>query len=52
MIVAAYAKYGVDGFKLLQGMFAFVLVDEKRRRVLLVRDAVGKKPLIVLRGKN
>jgi asparagine synthase (glutamine-hydrolysing) len=45
VIVAAYVKEGIEGFKRLNGMFAFVLVDERRGRVLLVRDAVGKKPL-------
>lgn len=52
VIVAAYVKHGIEGFKLLQGMFAFALVDEKRRRVLLVRDAMGKKPLFVLRAAD
>jgi asparagine synthase (glutamine-hydrolysing) len=51
-IIAAYLAYGVDGFKRLSGMFAFVLVDERQRRVLLVRDAVGKKPLFMRRAGN
>src|SRR5438874_1686649 len=42
VIVATYLDHGVDGFRQLNGMFAFVLVDETQRRVLLVRDAVGK----------
>ena len=33
---------------LLRGMYALTLVDERRRRVLLVRDPVGKKPLFML----
>ena len=45
VIVAAYVKEGIAGFKRLNGMFAFVLVDERRGRVILARDAVGKKPL-------
>jgi asparagine synthase (glutamine-hydrolysing) len=44
-IVAAYVREGIAGFKRLHGMFAFVLVDERRGRVVLARDAVGKKPL-------
>jgi asparagine synthase (glutamine-hydrolysing) len=52
VIVAAYAAYGIDGFKRLSGMFAFVLVDEWQHRVLLVRDAVGKKPLFLRRAGN
>lgn len=45
VIVAAYVKEGIAGFNRLDGMFAFVLVDERRGRVILARDAVGKKPL-------
>lgn len=47
VIVAAYIKEGVAGFSRLNGMFAFALVDERRGRVFLVRDAVGKKPLYI-----
>jgi asparagine synthase (glutamine-hydrolysing) len=50
VIVAAYVKEGVAGFKRLNGMFAFVMVDERRGRVILARDAVGKKPLFTLRA--
>ncbi|MFZ0426409.1 MAG: asparagine synthase-related protein [Xanthobacteraceae bacterium] len=45
VIVAAYVKDGIAGFNRLHGMFSFVLVDERRGRVVLARDAVGKKPL-------
>ena len=47
VIVAAYVKEGIAGFKRLNGMFACVLVDERRGRVILARDAVGKKPLFI-----
>ncbi len=45
VIVAAYVKDGIAGFNRLHGMFSFVLVDERRGRVVLARDQVGKKPL-------
>lgn len=45
VVIAAYVKDGIAGFKRLKGMFSFVLVDERRGRVILARDAVGKKPL-------
>lgn len=45
VVVAAYVKDGIAGFNRLDGMFSFVLVDERRGRVVLARDSVGKKPL-------
>jgi asparagine synthase (glutamine-hydrolysing) len=47
VLLAAFARWGVDGLKRLRGMFACVVVDERQRRVYLFRDPVGKKPLFV-----
>lgn len=52
VVIAAYALHGIAGFAKLNGMFSFVLVDEQQRRILLVRDAVGKKPLFIYRDKE
>lgn len=46
-ILHAYDAYGIDGLLArLVGMFAFGLVDYRTRRVHLVRDRLGKKPML------
>ncbi|WP_136808529.1 asparagine synthase (glutamine-hydrolyzing) [Desulfosediminicola flagellatus] len=45
VIVHLYEDEGVECIKQLKGMFSFALWDEKKRRLMLGRDRLGKKPL-------
>jgi asparagine synthase (glutamine-hydrolysing) len=45
VIAHAYEQWGDDALHRFNGMFAIALWDERKHRLLLVRDRMGKKPL-------
>lgn len=53
VIVHAYEHYGSNFVDHLRGMFSIAIWDAAQRRLVLVRDRVGKKPLYyAVRGKQ
>ncbi len=48
VVLKLYQAYGLDMFKHMNGEFAFVLWDEKNKRLLAGRDRFGIKPLYLL----
>lgn len=47
LILAAYVAWGDECAEHLEGDFAFIIADDRQRRVLLSRDHVGRRPLHV-----
>lgn len=45
VVLAAYAEWGADCVRRLNGIWAFALWDTERRRLVLARDRFGIKPL-------
>lgn len=45
VILYAYQEWGLDHCKKLRGMFAYAIWDARIRRLILVRDRLGQKPL-------
>jgi asparagine synthase (glutamine-hydrolysing) len=45
VIAHAYEEYGERCFQRFNGMFAIAIWDELRKRLVLARDRLGKKPL-------
>lgn len=45
VLLKAYDRFGIDFLHKLNGMFAFVLIDLKRKKAYACRDRFGVKPL-------
>ena len=45
VVVKLYEKYGIQSFKMLDGMFAFSIYDKILNKVFITRDFFGENPL-------
>jgi len=45
VIIHGYEEWGIQSIDRLRGMFGYALYDFKRKRLLLVRDRIGIKPI-------
>lgn len=45
VILHSYARWGLEGLKRLEGIFALALWDPRYERLVLMRDRLGVKPL-------
>src|SRR5215212_1491179 len=45
VVVHAYEEHGLDCVRHLNGIFAFVIWDQRERRLVAARDHFGVKPL-------
>ena len=45
VILNLYLKYGLDSFKMLRGMFALAIWEEKSQTLIIARDRFGIKPI-------
>ncbi len=52
VILHAYLQWGAASLSRLRGMFGFALFDPRERRLLLVRDRLGVKPIYLARVRR
>ncbi len=53
ILLNLYLEFGIEGMlKRLNGMFAFCIIDLRLKKVFLVRDYMGIKPLYFYQGEN
>lgn len=52
VLLKSYVEYGIEFLDKIDGMFAFALVDFQKKKLFLVRDRLGIKPLYYYLDSN
>ena len=52
VLLFSFLKWGKDIFKKIEGMYSFVIYDEKRKYFFAARDYFGQKPLYYFKKKS
>ena len=52
VIIKLYELYGIKSFSMLDGMFAFSIIDLNINKVLIARDFFGEKPLYYMNNNE
>jgi len=52
VILKSYQKYGSKSFSNFNGMWAFIIVDSKNKKIVVSRDRFSIKPLYYLKSKG
>lgn len=52
VIIKIYNKYGEKGFQYLNGMWAFIIVDMNKNKVVVSRDRFSMKPLFFFNNNS
>jgi asparagine synthase (glutamine-hydrolysing) len=47
VILKMYDAYGIHSFGMLSGIFSFVLLDKFQKKIYVVRDFIGVKPIYI-----
>ena len=52
VLLEAWRRWGAQSLRMLRGMFAFAIFEERTGRLVLARDPFGIKPLFIHRNGN
>ena len=51
-LLALFIEYGAKALEMCDGMFAFIIYDIDKNKLVIARDRIGKKPIYLYRNKK